>query len=72
MIRFLSISGMTGGFLMISPALRGNVLKQYAALVAILNDCSPWSYLGIGVLIFALLTIELYQNAVPRGNGNLK
>lgn len=69
MIRFLSISGMTGGFLMISPALRGNVIKGYSSVVTIMNDASPWSYLVIGVLLFVLLTIELYNNAFRRGSG---
>ena len=69
MIRFVSIGGMTGGFLMISPALRGNMIKGYSALAGTLTDCSPWSYIAIGVVTFVLLTIELYRHAVPRGNG---
>jgi hypothetical protein len=66
MIRLASIGGMTGGFLMISPGLRGNVIKGYSMVVDILNDCSPWSYLAIGAGIFTLLTIELYRHAVPK------
>ncbi|MDR3701005.1 MAG: hypothetical protein P4L56_15265 [Candidatus Sulfopaludibacter sp.] len=66
MIRLASIGGMTGGFLMISPGLRGNVIKGYSMVVDILNDASPWSYLGIGILMFVLLTMELYRHAIPK------
>ncbi len=66
MIRLASIGGMTGGFLMISPGLRGNVIKGYSMIMDILNDASPWSYLGIGILIFVLLTMELYRHAIPK------
>jgi hypothetical protein len=66
MIRFVSIGGMTGGFLVISPALRGHVLKGYSILVDTLNDWSPWSYIAIGVVIFISLTIELYRHAIPK------
>jgi hypothetical protein len=66
MIRLASIGGMTGGFLIISPALRANVIKGYTALLDTLNDFSPWSYLVIGIVIFVLLTVELYRHAVPK------
>ncbi len=66
MVRLASLCGMTGGFLMISPSLRGNVIKGYSDLVQTLNDSSPWSYLGIGLGIFILLTIELYRHAIPK------
>jgi hypothetical protein len=69
MIRALSIGGMTGGFLMISPGMRGQVINGYSMVVNTLNDYSPWSYVAIGVVIFVLLTIELYRHAVPRGSG---
>ena len=66
MIRLASIGGMTGGFLMISPGLRANVIKGYSMIVDLLNDFSPWSYLVIGTGIFVLLTIELYRHAIPK------
>ena len=69
MIRALSIGGMTGGFLMISPALRGHLITGYSLLVNMLNDYSPWSYIAIGITIFVLLTVELYRHAVPKGSG---
>jgi hypothetical protein len=69
MFRFLSIGGMTGGFLMISPGLRGHIIHGYSALVLTLNDFSPWSYIAIGVLIFVLLTTELYRHAIPKNTG---
>ena len=68
MLRIFSIGGMTGGFLMISPGLRGQVIQGYSSFVGTLNDCSPWSYIGIGGLIFVLITIELYHNAFPKGS----
>lgn len=60
---------MTGGFLLISPGLRGQVMKGYSVLLDTLNDFSPWSYIAIGAGIFLLVTSELYRNAMPRGAG---
>ncbi|HWC99580.1 MAG TPA: hypothetical protein VG456_22625 [Candidatus Sulfopaludibacter sp.] len=57
---------MTGGFLLISPALRTNVIQGYSALVFTLNEFTPWSYIAIGVGIFVLLTVELYRHAIPK------
>jgi len=54
---------------MISPGLRGHVINLYSILVTTLNDFSPWSYIAIGVLIFVMLTMELYRHAIPRGSG---
>jgi hypothetical protein len=67
MLRFLTIGSMTGGFLIISPGLRGNVIKVYGSLVLTMNDWSPWSYIAIGLVFFVLLTIELYRHAFPKG-----
>ena len=72
MIRLFSICGLTGGFLMISPGLRGNVTKGYSTLVDTLNDSSPWSYLGIAIVIFVLLTMELYRHAIPKKHRQAK
>jgi hypothetical protein len=68
MSKLLSIGGMTGGFLVISPALRANVIHGYGILVNTLNDFSPWSYIVIGIGIFVALTVELYRHAIPRGS----
>jgi len=66
MVRVFSIGGMTGGFLMISPGLRGQVVQGYSVLTSTLDDWSPWSYIAIGSVFFVLLTIELYNNALPK------
>ena len=66
MIRLFSIAAMAAAFLMISPGLRGTLSNGYTAVLEILNDTSPWSYLVIGVVIFALLTSELYRHALPK------
>jgi len=67
MLRTLTIGSMTGGFLIISPGLRGNVIKFYNSFVMTLNDLAPWSYIAIGLAFFVLLTIELYRHAMPKG-----
>jgi hypothetical protein len=68
MLRTLTIGSMMGGFLIISPGLRGNVIKLYNSAVLTLNDLAPWSYIAIGLAFFVLLTIELYHHALPKGS----
>jgi hypothetical protein len=67
MLRLLTIGSMTGGFLIISPGLRGSLMKFYSSFVLTLDDFAPWSYIAIGLAFFVLLTIELYRHAFPKG-----
>ena len=69
MLRALTIGGMAGGFLLISPGLRTNVAQGYSTLLQILNDSAPWSYIAIGLGIFITLTVELYRFAIPKNRG---
>ena len=69
MVRALTIGSMTGGFLIISPGLRGNVSTGYTMFVQTLNDLAPWSYIVIGLGIFLALTVELYRHAIPKPTG---
>jgi len=63
MARLLSLCGMTGGFLLISPTLRGDVAFGFSATATLLNNYSPFSYVIIAIGIFALLTMGLYKTA---------
>ena len=47
MLRAFSLLGMTGGFLVISPGMRGSVLDAFAAAAAGLDKYSPYSYIGV-------------------------
>jgi hypothetical protein len=50
MIRVMSLFGMTGGFLMISPSLRGSVLSVLGRVTFTLDQYSPYSYI-VGALV---------------------
>jgi hypothetical protein len=63
MARLISFCGMTGGFLMISPKLREDVMIGFSAVSTTMNDYSPYSYIGAAIAIFALLTLGLYGGA---------
>ncbi|HXS94546.1 MAG TPA: hypothetical protein VN736_08065 [Candidatus Limnocylindrales bacterium] len=63
MIRFISLGGMTGGFLMISPKLREQVAMGFNFTATTMNDYSPFSYIGAAIAVFAFLTIGLYRTS---------
>ena len=65
MIRAGALCGMTGGFLMISPKLRDLILGGFSKVSFQLNEYSPFSYIGLGLAVFAFITVSLYRNA-PR------
>jgi hypothetical protein len=59
MIRAISLLGMTGGFLVISPSLRGTALVALGQVTFTIDRYSPFSYialaLGLGVaVVFSL------------------
>jgi len=57
MLRALSLFAMAGGFLVISPSLRGTVMHGFADVVNTLNAYSPYSYVFLGLaLLFSLLS----------------
>jgi hypothetical protein len=51
MIRLISLFGMTGGFLIISPPLRGSLLNELARAVFVLDQHSPYSYIALAVAV---------------------
>ena len=53
---------MGGGFLMISPKIRMNLTQGFALVSGTLNLYTPYSYIGVAVGIFALLTISLQRS----------
>ena len=65
MLRVLSIGGLAGGFLAISPSLRADVTRGYEKFAQLMSDFCPWSFVAVGLVIFALVTIELYRFAMP-------
>lgn len=66
MIRLLSLMGLGGGFLMISPELRGTVLSGLAAAEQTLNRYSPVSYVVLGLALLLGLVMSFRQGAQPR------
>jgi hypothetical protein len=51
---------------MISPNLRETLLDGFGRGVHEMDQNSPWSYVGAGVLTLALLMFYLYRAAQPR------
>lgn len=62
MARFISVLGMGGGFLMISPKLREGLGHVMAVFTASMNDYSPFSYIGAAIGIFCLLTLSMHKS----------
>jgi len=66
MLRIFSLFGLAGLFLLISPALRGHLAGVIGAVVQVLENNSPYSYVIAGIGLFALFTISLNRGAAPR------
>jgi hypothetical protein len=66
MVRFLALSGMGGGFLIISPPFRMSVFMGLGAGVAKLNEYSPWSYIVLGCLLLGAAAYSVYAPVRPR------
>jgi len=66
MLRGLSIFGLGGGFLMISPGLRLTVLTGIGTGVHTMSLYAPWSYCGAVSLGLVFLCTVLYRGAQPR------
>jgi hypothetical protein len=47
----ISLLGMTGGFLAISPSLRGTALNGLGRAVFVLDQYSPYSYIGLAIVL---------------------
>jgi hypothetical protein len=66
MLRLLGIFGFTGGFLVISPALRQTVLEWANAAALFAGQHSPYSYIGVAILIFGTMTVALLSGQTSR------
>ncbi len=51
LLRFISLLGMTGGFLLISPSLRGTVLFGISRGMFELAKYSPYSYIALALAV---------------------
>ncbi len=66
MLRAFSLLGMTSGFLMISPGLRGTLLNGLAQAAAELDKYSPYSYIGVALALLGGLMAAFSRASAPR------
>ena len=66
MARALGIFGFTGGFLLISPNLRQAVLDGVSSSVGMLQQYSPYSYVGVVLAVFGGVSLFLMSGSKPR------
>jgi len=66
MVRALSLVGLTGGFLAISPSLRDTVVVTVSQAATGLEEYSPYSYVGLGFAIFVGLLFYFSRGSAPR------
>jgi len=62
MVRGISIVGLGGGFLMVSPKLRMGVSHLIGVCGNSMNLYSPYSYVAAAIGIFALLTLFMHRS----------
>jgi hypothetical protein len=65
MVRLLGMFGFTGGFLVISPEMRQTVWKGLHLADTFLQAHSPYSYLGVVLLVFGGVTMTLVTGQKP-------
>jgi len=57
---------MTGGFLVISPGMRGAVLDGFAAAAVGLDKYSPYSYIGVSFALLGGLVLAFSKGSAAR------
>jgi hypothetical protein len=57
---------MTGGFLIVSPGLRGTLLNAFAQAAAGLDKYSPFSYAGVALALAGGLLAAFSKGSAPR------
>ena len=57
---------MAGGFLVISPGLRGTLLDGIAQAAAGLDKYSPYSYAGVALALLGGLMAAFSKGSAPR------
>jgi hypothetical protein len=58
--------GMGGGFMLVSPAFRGTVMHGVTSALTLVEHNGPYSYIGIGLALFAVAGIALNQQPRPQ------
>jgi uncharacterized membrane protein YdcZ (DUF606 family) len=66
MVRAFSLLGMTSGFLVISPGLRGTVMDGFALAAAELDKHSPYSYVGVAFVLLGGLMLAFLKGSAAR------
>ena len=66
MARVLGVFGFTGGFLIISPNLRQVLTDGAGSSLAFVQQYSPYSYVGIVLLVFGGVSLTLVSGSSPR------
>jgi hypothetical protein len=65
-VRILSLSGLAGGFLLISPTLREDLTYYLGAFVGDLDKYSPYSYVALGFVVIGIFMLSLVRSSAPR------
>jgi hypothetical protein len=66
MLRACSLVGLAGGFLIISPGLRGTLLQGFIQAAAGLEKYSPYSYAVVALALLGGLMAAFAKGAAPR------
>jgi len=66
MLRAFSLLGMTSGFLIISPGLRGTILDGIATVAAEMDKYSPYSYIAVALALLGGLMAAFSSASAPR------
>ena len=66
MVRAISLLGMGGVFLMISPKLRWTLTGGMESVAHQMELTAPYSYIGGGALLLVVLVFSMYRGAQPR------
>jgi hypothetical protein len=66
MTRFLGIIVFSGGFLLISPSLRGSAMDVLNGLADYTSSYSPYSYILMAIVILAGITLTLRTGQTAR------
>jgi uncharacterized membrane protein YdcZ (DUF606 family) len=66
MFRILGMFGLGILFLVISPGLRGSLIGNFESLGNAMDQYSPFSYVGLVLVIACILMFGLYRASQPR------
>jgi uncharacterized membrane protein YdcZ (DUF606 family) len=66
MVRAFSLLGMTSGFLVISPGLRGTVMDGFGLAAVELDKYSPYSYVGVAFVLLGGLMLAFLKGSAAR------